>query len=63
MASPPHGFEFREAGNGVVIITQWGREAATLRGRVARNLLAEVESVADCLTLDGLTSDTIVVCQ
>ncbi|MQM23981.1 hypothetical protein [Glycomyces albidus] len=38
----PGGFSFRENGDGTVVITHRGREAATLRGPRAAKFLAEV---------------------
>lgn len=43
MANPPSGFEYRSAGQDVVI-SHHGRRATVLRGDAARRFLAEVGS-------------------
>ncbi|GAA1690943.1 hypothetical protein GCM10009830_43340 [Glycomyces endophyticus] len=41
--SAPSGFDYRERGDGTVVITHRGRAAATLRGGRAARFLAEAD--------------------
>lgn len=43
MTQPPQGFDFRQAGDEVVI-EHHGQRAATLRGKVAARFLADVQN-------------------